>query len=114
MGQDGNIDLRTCKRAITGPWIAGKFLDPVDTVNNTLLDLEKKYGNVHVTDINYGIERCPSESKSDYIHFKQKNGIARSIFGRIMCHAIFHRESGDLRWVGAVPATKKSGLHPFK
>jgi hypothetical protein len=30
-----------------------------------------------------------------------------------MCHAIFHRESGDLRWVGAVPATKQAGPSVF-
>jgi hypothetical protein len=102
----GTISLGTCDRYIKGPYNGVTFLDPANTVNNTLLDLEKKYSNVHVTDINYGIDRCPSERDSGYIHFKKKDGIAKSIFGRIMCHAIFHRESGDLRWVGAVPATK--------
>jgi hypothetical protein len=105
----GTISLGTCDRYIKGPYIGDTFLDPANTVNNTLLDLEKKYSNVHVTDINYGIDRCPSEWKSGYIHFKKKDSIAKSIFGRIMCHAIFHRESGDLRWVGAVPATKLDG-----
>jgi hypothetical protein len=109
----GTISLGTCKRFIKGPYIGETFLDPANTVNNTLLDLEKKYSNVHVTDINYGIDRCPSERNSGYIHFKKKDSIAKSIFGRIMCHAIFHRESGDLRWVGAVPATKLDGAGPF-
>ena len=104
--QNGSIDISTCKRDITGPYIGNKFLEPADTVNDTLLGLEQKYSNVHVADINYGVERCPSEKSGGFLHFKTRTGIAKSIFGRIMCHAIFHRESGDLRWVGAVPNPK--------
>ena len=113
----GRIDLEKCPRFITGPYLSGpgvvKQVSPAETVNETLLELEQAYLNVHVAEIDYGIERCPSVEKNlsgnfgGYIHFNRKEGIAKSIFGRIMCHAIFHRESGDLRWVGAEPNTKK-------
>ena len=105
----GTINLATCGVL--------DFKKEVEIVNETLEELEKEYSNVHVTGIDYSIERCPSGEPltqnanglggfNGYLHFNRKEGIARSIFGRIMCHAIFHRETGDLRWVGAVPATK--------
>ena len=85
----------------------------VEEINKTLEDLEKEYSNVHVAEIDFSKDRCPTADKlfntnlnapDGYLHFLRKDSIAKSIFGRIMCHAIFHRESGDLRWVGAVPA----------
>ena len=87
----------------------------VEEINKTLEDLEKEYSNVHVAEIDFSQDRCPTadkpfnEGQQGYLHFLRKDSIAKSIFGRIMCHAIFHRESGDLRWVGAVPATKLDG-----
>jgi hypothetical protein len=100
----GTINGSTCKRD-----------DPVEKaamcINNAIRDLEQDYNNVHVTSIDFMKERCPrgerpGGSSPFYIHFASNEGIAKSIFGRIMCHAIFHRETGDLRWVGAEPNKK--------
>ena len=91
----------------------------VEEINKTLEDLEKEYSNVHVAEIDFSQDRCPTadkpfnEGQPGYLHFLRKDSIAKSIFGRIMCHAIFHRESGDLRWVGAVPAMKRAGPSLF-
>jgi hypothetical protein len=109
------IDLKTCLH------INEYVKKGVEVINGTLEDLEKEYSNVHVAEIDFSQDRCPKADKpfnegqsEGYIHFLRKDSIAKSIFGRIMCHAIFHRESGDLRWVGAVPATKRAGAVPFK
>jgi hypothetical protein len=82
-----------------------------ECINKAIAALEQKYQNVHVASIDFMKERCPggerpSGSSPFYIHFASNEGIAKSIFGRIMCHAIFHRETGDLRWVGAEPNKK--------
>jgi hypothetical protein len=78
-----------------------------DIVNETLLELEQKYHNVHVADIDYAVDRCREPDMAGaYVHFASNEGIARSLFGRIMCHAVFHRDTGDVRWVGAIPNVK--------
>ena len=101
--QPGNIDA-TCE---TDP----NEKKGAECINKAIAALEQKYQNVHVASIDFMKERChggerPSGSSPFYIHFASNDGIARSIFGRIMCHAIFHRETGDLRWVGAEPNKK--------
>jgi hypothetical protein len=78
-----------------------------------MLALEQKYHNVHVAEVDYSTGRCVGGEVSvpgpgtEYTHFGTYEGVAKSIFGRIMCHAVFHRPTGDLRWVGAVPNAKR-------
>ena len=52
--------------------------------------------------------RCFLPYCSSHLHFGKNEGVAKSIFGRIMCHAVFNRPTGDLRWVGAIPNAKTS------
>jgi hypothetical protein len=81
--------------------------EPTNIVNETLLELEQKYHNVHVADIDYAVDRCREPDMAGaYVHFASNDRIARSLFGRIMCHAVFHRDTGDVRWVGAIPNVK--------
>jgi hypothetical protein len=100
----GTINDETCKRD-------DQIEKAAECINNAIRNLEQKYNNVHVASIDFMNDRCPggeiggNQSKY-YGHFKSYDGIAKSIFGRIMCHAIFHRETGDLRWVGAEPNKK--------
>jgi lysophospholipase L1-like esterase len=99
----GNIDLATCPRSQE---------NAVACVNGAMLALEQKYHNVHVAEVDYSTDRCVGGEVSvpgpgtEYTHFGTYEGVAKSIFGRIMCHAVFHRPTGDLRWVGAVPNAK--------
>jgi hypothetical protein len=105
--QPGNIDA-TCE---TDP----NEKKGAECINKAIAALEQKYQNVHVASIDFMKDRCPGGERPDgsppfYIHFARNEGIAKSIFGRIMCHAIFHRETGDLRWVGAEPNKKLKSL----
>lgn len=107
--QPGNIDA-TCE---TDP----NEKKGAECINKAIAELEQKYQNVHVASIDFMKDRCPGgerpgESSPFYLHFASNEGIARSIFGRIMCHAIFHRETGDLRWVGAEPNKKRNKSLP--
>lgn len=102
--QPGTINDETCKRD-------DQIEKAAECINNAIRNLEQQYNNVHVARIDFMKERCPGGEASQpgdkfYAHFSSYDGIARSIFGRIMCHAIFHRETGDLRWVGAEPNPK--------
>ncbi|NDC40879.1 MAG: SGNH/GDSL hydrolase family protein, partial [Chitinophagia bacterium] len=102
----GTINDETCKRD-------DQIEKAAECINKAIAALEQKYKNVHVASIDFMKDRCPGGESSQledkfYAHFSSYDGIARSIFGRIMCHAIFHRETGDLRWVGAEPNPKTS------
>ena len=113
---DGTLDMSRagCSRG----WGADPRYDlAVQCINNAILRLEQTYHNVHVAEIDYSKERCPGGEQGmggPYLHFGKNEGVAKSIFGRIMCHAVFHRPTGDLRWVGAVPNAKTGpGLPMF-
>ena len=99
----GTIKDETCKRD-------DQIEKAAECINKAIAALEQKYSNVHVASIDFMKDRCPGGeiggNQKYYGHFESYDGIAKSIFGRIMCHAIFHRETGDLRWVGAEPNKK--------
>jgi lysophospholipase L1-like esterase len=107
----GTINDETCKRD-------DQYEKAAECINKAIAALEQKYSNVHVASIDFMKDRCPGGETSSvvgdkfYVHFESYDGIARSIFGRIMCHAIFHRETGDLRWVGAEPNKKLNKTLP--
>jgi hypothetical protein len=106
----GTIKDETCKRD-------DQIEKAAECINKAIAALEQKYSNVHVASIDFMNDRCPGGEigggdQKYYGHFASNEGIAKSIFGRIMCHAIFHRETGDLRWVGAEPNKKRNKSLP--
>jgi hypothetical protein len=109
---EGAIDLAACPLSGGAPSVEAA----VRLVNDAILALEQKYHNVHVAEIDYSKERCIGGETAEniqgpfYLHFGKNEGVAKSIFDRIMCHAVFHRPTGDLRWVGAVPNAKRGDV----
>jgi lysophospholipase L1-like esterase len=107
---EGAVDLAACP--LSGG--AQSIEAAVRLVNDAILSLEQTYHNVHVAEVDYRNERCRGGESADrvpspyYLHFGKNEGVAKSIFGRIMCHAVFNRPTGDLRWVGAIPNAKTS------
>jgi hypothetical protein len=106
--ENGTIRTETCQRdAVNNAGVA--------CINAAIEALEQTYHNVHVAEVDFTVERCPGgetpqASPPVYLHFGRNDSVAMSIFGRIMCHAVFNRDTGDLRWVGAVPTAKKGDV----
>jgi hypothetical protein len=94
------IDGPACPKTI-GPEYCAPTKNARDLINETVNTLEQMSHNVHVASIDFSKSRC-----ADHTAPPDDAAVALSIFGRIMCHAVFNRDTGDLRWVGAVPNAK--------